>query len=251
MKEFVSFLKYQKSLGIDEVILPKDWQQLMQKRTISKPKRTASKTFPTVSSKAVQSLVLPDDLSKLEKIVSGCVTCRLSQGRTQTVFGVGNPHAQLMFVGEAPGRDEDLRGEPFVGRAGKLLTKIINAMGYERKDIYIANINKCRPPNNRVPLPDEVEACMPYLFKQIELIKPKVMVGLGSHAVKSLLKTDEPISKLRGRFFDFHISSHPESSEGSTVKLMATFHPAYLLRNPSMKKLVWEDMQKVMVLLNK
>ena len=151
------------------------------------------------------------------------------------MFGVGNPHAELMFIGEAPGRDEDLRGEPFVGRAGQLLTKIITAMGYKREDIYIANVVKCRPPQNRGPFPIEVDSCMPYLLKQIELIKPKIIVGLGSYAVKSLLSSEEPISKLRGRFFDFH-----------GVKLMATFHPAYLLRNPNMKKLVWEDMQQVM-----
>ncbi|MBI2026220.1 MAG: uracil-DNA glycosylase [Deltaproteobacteria bacterium] len=185
-----------------------------------------------------RSQLLPSDLEKLEKMVSCCVKCKLCEGRTQTVFGVGNIKSELMFVGEAPGRDEDIRGEPFVGRAGQLLTKIIAAMGYQRHDVYIANVVKCRPPNNRGPFPQEVESCMPYLLKQIELIKPHILVGLGSYAVKSLLNSEEPISKLRGRFFDFH-----------GIKLMATFHPAYLLRNPNMKKFVWEDMQKVIVYL--
>jgi len=177
---------------------------------------------------------LPNALPALEKMVSTCVKCKLSQGRTQTVFGTGNTKADIMFVGEGPGRDEDLQGKPFVGRAGQLLTKIIQAMGFERSDVYIANIVKCRPPNNRGPLPDEVESCTPYLLKQIELIKPKIIVALGSYAARFLLKTETPISKLRGEFFDFH-----------GAKLLPTFHPAFLLRNPNMKRPVWEDMQKV------
>ena len=177
---------------------------------------------------------LPNALPALEKMVSTCVKCKLSQGRTQTVFGTGNTKADIMFVGEGPGRDEDLQGKPFVGRAGQLLTKIIQAMGFERSDVYIANIVKCRPPNNGGLLPDEVESCTPYLLKQIELIKPKIIVALGSYAARFLLKTETPISKLRGEFFDFH-----------GAKLLPTFHPAFLLRNPNMKRPVWEDMQKV------
>ncbi|MBI2608500.1 MAG: uracil-DNA glycosylase [Deltaproteobacteria bacterium] len=193
-----------------------------------------------VSHKRINTQNLPEDLKKCESLVSQCFNCALHKGRTQTVFGTGNTKAELMFVGEGPGRDEDLKGEPFVGRAGKLLTKIIQAMGLERKDVYICNIVKCRPPNNRAPLPKEEEECTPYLLKQIELIKPKIVVALGTSAAQFLLKSDAPISHIRGKFFDFHGS-----------KLLPTFHPAYLLRNPNMKRPVWEDMQLVMKELKK
>ena len=152
------------------------------------------------------------------------------------MFGVGNPRARLVFVGEAPGRDEDLRGEPFVGRAGQLLTEIITkGMKLRREDVYIANVIKCRPPENRNPEPDEVASCEPFLVRQLELIGPEVIVALGKFAVQSLLRTKAPITQLRGRWHDYH-----------GIKLMPTFHPAYLLRNPADKRLVWEDIQKVM-----
>lgn len=173
-------------------------------------------------------------LSELESIAKQCTACRLHQGRTHVVFGVGNPKAELMFVGEAPGRDEDLQGEPFVGRAGQLLTRIIEAMGLKRRDVYIANVIKCRPPNNRNPQEDEIARCEPYLIRQVELIKPRVLVALGTYAAQTLLKTNLPISQLRGRFHSYHGS-----------KLMPTFHPAFLLRNPERKRDVWEDMQIV------
>jgi DNA polymerase len=150
------------------------------------------------------------------------------------VFGVGNPEAELMFVGEAPGRDEDLQGEPFVGRAGQLLTRIIEAIGLRRQDVYIANVIKCRPPNNRNPQEDEIARCEPYLRRQIELVRPRIIVALGTFAAQTLLKTAQPISQLRGRFHTYH-----------GVKLMPTFHPAFLLRNPERKRAVWEDMQLV------
>ena len=153
------------------------------------------------------------------------------------VFGVGNPEADLMFVGEAPGADEDIQGEPFVGRAGQLLTKIIEAIDLKREDVYIANVIKCRPPQNRNPEPDEVETCEPFLFRQIDVIKPKVIVALGTFAARTLLRTLDPISRLRGRQFDYR---------GAT--LIPTFHPAYLLRNPSSKREVWEDMKLVRLL---
>jgi len=155
-------------------------------------------------------------------------------GRKQVVFGVGDPHAQLMFVGEGPGADEDVQGEPFVGKAGQLLTKIIEAIELRRDQVYIANVIKCRPPGNRNPEPDEVEQCEPFLFRQIDAIKPKVIVALGKFAAQSLLRTSEPITRLRGRQYNYR---------GSV--LIPTFHPAYLLRNPSSKRDVWEDMKKV------
>ncbi len=165
-----------------------------------------------------------------------CKLCNL--GRTQIVFGAGNPNADLMFVGEGPGRDEDIQGFPFVGRSGQKLTQIIEAIGLKREDVYIANVIKCRPPENRNPEPDEVEQCEPFLFRQIDTIKPKVIVALGTFAAKSLLKTTDPISRLRGRVFDYR-----------GAKLVPTFHPAFLLRNPSCRREVWEDMKKVRALL--
>jgi DNA polymerase len=168
-----------------------------------------------------------------------CSRCKLHQlGRKQIVFGVGNPNADLMFVGEAPGADEDQQGIPFVGRAGQLLTKIIEAIELTREDVYIANVIKCRPPQNRNPEPDEVETCEPFLFQQIDIIKPKVIVALGTFAARALLRTLDPISRLRGRVYDYR-----------GAKLIPTFHPAYLLRNPASKRDVWEDMKRVRALL--
>ena len=154
------------------------------------------------------------------------------------MFGVGNPRADLMFIGEAPGRDEDIQGEPFVGRAGQLLTKMIESIDLRREDVYIANVIKCRPPENRNPEPDEVASCEPFLFKQIDAIKPKVIVALGTFAVRTLLESDAPISRLRGRVYDYR-----------GAKLVPTFHPAFLLRSPERKRDTWEDMKKVMALL--
>jgi DNA polymerase len=150
------------------------------------------------------------------------------------VFGVGNPDAELMFVGEAPGHDEDIQGEPFVGRAGQLLNRIIEAMGLKRSDVYIANVVKSRPPNNRAPLPEEMEACRPFLLRQIDIVKPKVICLLGAVAVRGLLQSKESITRIRGQFLRWR-----------GILVMPTFHPAYLLRNPNEKRTVWEDMQKV------
>lgn len=174
-------------------------------------------------------------LEEIRKELGDCTRCPLHEGRTHIVFGVGNSHADLMFVGEAPGRDEDIQGEPFVGRAGRLLNKIITAMGMKREDVYIGNINKCRPLNNRAPLPDEVEACLPFITAQIEAIKPKVIVCLGAVAFQNLLQTGEKISQVRGKWREFR-----------GIKVMPTYHPAFLLRNPNMKRPLWEDMQEVM-----
>ncbi|HET9468478.1 MAG TPA: uracil-DNA glycosylase [Vicinamibacterales bacterium] len=179
-------------------------------------------------------------LAAIREDIGECVRCKLcTLGRKQIVFGVGNPNADLMFVGEAPGRDEDIQGIPFVGRAGQKLTQIIEAIGLTREDVYIANVIKCRPPENRNPEPDEVEQCEPFLFRQIDTIKPKVIVALGTFAAKSLLKTTDSISRLRGRVYDYR-----------GAKLVPTFHPAFLLRNPSCRREVWEDMKKVRALLN-
>ncbi len=164
-----------------------------------------------------------------------CTRCPLHGGRTTLVFGVGNPRAELMFVGEGPGGEEDRQGEPFVGRAGQLLTRMIGAMGFERRDVYIANVVKCRPPQNRDPEPDEIEACEPFLKAQIAAIGPRVIVALGRFAVQTLLRDGAPISRLRGRWREYQ-----------GVRLMPTFHPAYLLRNPADKGKAWQDLQLVM-----
>lgn len=168
-----------------------------------------------------------------------CTRCKLhTLGRRQVVFGVGSPRARLMFVGEAPGEEEDKQGEPFVGRAGQLLTKIIEAIGLTRDQVYIANVIKCRPPGNRNPEPDEVATCEPFLFRQIDVIRPRVIVPLGKFAAQCVLRTTDPITRLRGHAFPYR---------GAT--LIPTFHPAYLLRNPSAKRDVWEDMKKVREIL--
>ena len=186
------------------------------------------------------SRMTPD--AQLQQIRSGlgdCTRCKLHAGRTNIVFGVGNPKADLMFVGEAPGRDEDLKGEPFVGRAGQLLTKIIESIDLRREDVYIANVIKCRPPQNRNPERSEVVTCEPFLFEQIDAIKPRVIVALGSFAVKTLLQDDKtPISKARGHVYSYR-----------GAKLIPTFHPAFLLRSPDRKRDVWEDMKKVRTML--
>ena len=175
-------------------------------------------------------------LEELSAFIGNCQRCKLAPRRTNLVFGVGNPNAQLMFVGEAPGADEDARGEPFVGRAGQLLTDIIErGMGIRRSDVYICNVIKCRPPDNRNPEPDEVAACEPFLFRQIDIVRPRAIVGLGTFAVQAVLKVKIPISRLRGNWQDFR-----------GIRFMPTFHPAYLLRNPADKRLVWADIQEVM-----
>jgi DNA polymerase len=170
--------------------------------------------------------------------IGDCRRCKLCDGRANIVFGDGSALARLMFVGEGPGADEDRQGLPFVGRAGQLLNKIIEAMGLRREQVYIANVVKCRPPDNRTPQPDEVAACTPFLFRQIDIIAPAVIVALGSPATQALLETSAGITKLRGSFREFR-----------GIPVMPTFHPAYLLRNPAAKKEVWDDMQKVMTLL--
>jgi uracil-DNA glycosylase len=179
-----------------------------------------------------------DSLEVICGELAGCTRCKLHRRRTNIVFGVGNPHAELVFVGEGPGHDEDVQGIPFVGRAGQLLTQMITAMGIKREDVYIANVVKCRPPENRTPEKDEIATCLPFLMRQLANINPKVIVSLGSVASQALLNTNKSISHFRGQWFDFR-----------GAKLMATYHPAYLLRNPHAKPEVWADLKKVMAFL--
>ena len=177
---------------------------------------------------------LPDDLGTLARLVSECRKCGLCGTRTNTVFADGSPKAKLVFIGEAPGRDENLRGLPFVGRAGQLLDKMIAAIDLRRDEVYICNVLKCRPPENRTPAPDEVEQCLPYLEQQLALVKPALICALGLSAVQALLKTKSSMASLRGRTFDYQ-----------GIPLIPTYHPAALLRNPGLKRDAWEDMQRV------
>jgi DNA polymerase len=176
-----------------------------------------------------------DTLLKIREDIGDCTRCKLHKGRNKIVFGDGSPKAELVFIGEGPGADEDYQGIPFVGRAGKLLTQMIEAIGLQRRDVYICNVVKCRPPENRAPEPDEVTTCSPYLLRQIDVIRPKVIVCLGAVAAKTLLETTRGISQFRGQWLEWR--GH---------KLIATYHPAYLLRNPNAKGEVWKDLQKVM-----
>ncbi len=236
VKDVKTLLEYAKSLGMKEVSIPKN-----AKRAAKSGKNTALKTAKTqVQATPVEGLDDAMELEDVRKVIGNCTRCKLCSGRKNIVFGTGNPNADLMFIGEAPGRDEDIKGEPFVGRAGQLLTKIIEAMNFKREDVYIANIAKCRPPENRNPEPDEVAACIPFLIRQVEIIKPKVIVCLGSVATQNLLGTEEKITTMRGKF---------TSWQG--IPVMPTYHPAFLLRNPNMKRPVWEDMQIVMKKLEK
>lgn len=194
-----------------------------------------SAAAPTPPREAVDDPAAAAELAEFATSIAACDLCRLSQGRTQVVFGVGNPNARLMFIGEGPGRDEDIKGEPFVGRAGELLTDIIKAMKLRREDVYIANAVKCRPPENRNPEPDEMAACRPYLMRQIELIRPEVIVTLGRFGLQTLFEKPIAISSVRGTWMEWN-----------DLRVMPTYHPAYLLRNPAAKKDVWSDMKKVM-----
>ena len=171
------------------------------------------------------------DWGTLRDAVAACTACKLCENRRQTVFGVGNPHAHWMIVGEAPGEQEDIQGEPFVGKSGQLLTKMIEAMGFTRDQVYICNVVKCRPPGNRNPEPEELARCEPFLIRQIELVQPKIILAMGRFAVQSLLRSSEPIGKLRGRVHRYH-----------GVPLIVTYHPAYLLRNLEDKARAWDDL---------
>jgi DNA polymerase len=225
-------LEFFEELGIDGVRLEPQWHARSEPSEPSEPTEP-SEPIPLFASQADALRAVRDDLG------ADCSRCKLhTLGRRQVVFGVGNPEADLMFVGEAPGADEDIQGEPFVGRAGQLLTKIIESIGLRREDVYIANVIKCRPPGNRNPEPDEVEQCEPFLFRQIDTVKPKVIVALGKFAAQCLLRTTDPITRIRGREFKYR-----------DAILIPTYHPAYLLRTPSAKREVWEDMKRVRAIL--
>jgi len=224
-------LQRQQRMGVRFVARP---EVARMTATAMESKKPAPDKLERVSTNSDRGEV--SSLEDLRDDIGDCRRCKLHLGRTHVVFGIGNPNAKLMFVGEGPGRDEDLKGEPFVGRAGQLLTDIITkGMGLTRDAVYIANVVKCRPPQNRNPEPEEVASCEPFLKKQIELIRPKIIVALGKFAVQALLQSKVPITRLRGNWHTY-----------MGIKLMPTFHPAYLLRNPADKKLVWEDIKKVM-----
>jgi uracil-DNA glycosylase len=202
------------------------------------PKTNLLPSAPKVSLFDAVNKVTDDSLLRIREDYGECTRCKLHSTRNKLVFGDGNPKADLVFVGEGPGRDEDAQGLPFVGRAGKLLTQMIEAMGLQRRDVYICNVVKCRPPENRLPEPDEIKTCSPFLLRQLDVIAPKVIVCLGACSAQTLLETNRGISHFRGEWLDFR-----------GRKLMATYHPAYLLRNPAAKADVWKDLQKVMAVL--
>ena len=235
-QDLAEHLRFYQELGVAGVSRDPAWRR----RQASPPESDAASA--SVTPDAVPAVFVrsgAEALAAIREDIGDCTRCKLhTLGRQQIVYGVGNPDADLMFVGEAPGADEDVQGIPFVGRAGQLLTKIIEAIDLQRSDVYIANVIKCRPPGNRNPDPDEVEACEGFLFRQIDSIRPKVIVALGTFAAKALLKTQEPISRLRGRVYEYR-----------GAKLIPTFHPAFLLRSPERKRDVWEDMKKVRALL--
>ena len=244
--QLAEHLRFAAELGVEGISRDPAWRRTGDGRTgdgsplTSQNLQTTPETLVQILPAGTRNLqTTPDTLPMVREEIGECTRCKLHQlGRRQIVFGVGNPNADLMFVGEAPGRDEDIQGEPFVGRAGQLLTKIIEAIGLQRGDVYIANVIKCRPPENRNPEQDEVDTCEPFLVQQIDIIKPKVIVALGTFAARALLRTLDPISRLRGRIYEYR-----------GAKLIPTFHPAYLLRNPSSKREVWEDMKVVRKLL--
>ena len=255
-----SWLRYYEDLGIQGFYRDRAPRQASKAETVAKMHQKETANVPTAIAAppaqvrgAVPKLQLAgrspslfemadrvegDSLERVCSELAGCTRCKLHRRRTNIVFGVGNPHADLVFVGEGPGHDEDVQGIPFVGRAGQLLTQMINAMGLSRDDVYIANVVKCRPPENRTPEKDEIATCLPFLLRQLTNINPKVIVCLGSVAAQALLNTNKAISHFRGQWLDFR-----------GAKLMATYHPAYLLRNPHAKPEVWADLKKVMAFL--
>ena len=215
-------------LGVDGISRDPSWRI-----------RAAAQVAPVQSEPAAaEPETAASGLARVREELGDCTRCKLHRGRRHLVFGVGHPDAELMFVGEAPGEEEDRQGEPFVGRAGQLLTRIIAAIGMRRDDVYIANVVKCRPPRNRNPEPDEIASCAPFLARQIDVVRPRVIVALGAFAVRTLLDTTASVGKLRGRDFEYR-----------GARVVPTYHPAYLLRNPDAKRPVWEDMKRVRTML--
>jgi uracil-DNA glycosylase family 4 len=238
-------------------VVPASWSSKPQSKLREEMAARKSAVAPATTEKDIFEIVtpkpdygVPDPVAALKLIredLGDCTRCKLHKGRTNIVFGVGNPRAELMFVGEGPGADEDAQGEPFVGRAGQLLNNMIRAMGLRREDVYIANVVKCRPPGNRTPERDECETCSPFLMRQIAVIKPKVVVALGAVSAKNLLAINAPMFELRGRFYDF-TPAGARSSDPSWpgARLAVTYHPAFLLRDPRQKGEAWKDLQMVM-----
>ena len=230
---------------------PESREEMAPRKSTVIAKQVDDNIFEVAPAKPEQSV--SDPLAALKIIredLGDCTRCKLhKQGRKQIVFGVGNPHADLMFVGEGPGADEDAQGEPFVGRAGQLLNNMIKAMGIKREDVYIANVVKCRPPGNRTPERDECDTCSPFLMRQIAVIKPKVIVALGAVSAKNLLAINAPMSELRGRFYDFMPTGVRPDPDWQGARLAVTYHPAFLLRDPRQKGEAWKDLQMVMKFL--
>ncbi len=238
-EQLASRINYYRDMGIyDFYRRPVDEAAVPVLAEAAEPEPQATSALTASTAVSAELPVLQDKSVALKAIredIGDCTRCRLHKGRTNLVFGVGNVNADLMFVGEGPGADEDAQGEPFVGRAGQLLNNMISAMGLKREDVYIANVVKCRPPNNRTPEKDECDTCSPFLLRQIDVIKPKVIVALGAVAAKNLLALNDSMANLRGRWYDFRSS-----------RLAVTYHPAYLLRYPRQKAEAWKDLQMVM-----
>ena len=224
---------------------PENREEMAARKSVVVPVVVEDNIFEIAAPKPESGVADPITALKLiREDLGDCIRCKLHKGRTNLVFGVGNPSAELMFVGEGPGADEDAQGEPFVGRAGQLLNNMIKAMGLRREDVYIANVVKCRPPGNRTPEPDECETCSPFLMRQIAVIRPRVVVALGATAAKNLLAMNSSLGDLRGRFYDFKPAGSDSSFPGA--RLAVTYHPAYLLRDPRQKGEAWKDLQMVM-----
>jgi uracil-DNA glycosylase family 4 len=243
MDRLVAHLRFYQELGVTGVSRDPRWRRRDRSEIVTEE--------PTAmeAESAIEPVIVPvtiarsarEALADIRGDIGECTRCKLhTLGRQQIVFGTGSMSAELMFVGEAPGADEDVQGVPFVGRAGQLLTKMIEAMGLRRDDVYIANVLKCRPPGNRNPEPDEIQTCQPFLFRQLASIQPRVVIALGAFAARTLLETQEPISRLRGRVFDFR-----------GAKLIPTFHPSFLLRSPGNKREAWEDLKTALGLLGR
>jgi uracil-DNA glycosylase len=230
--ELADQLQFLKDIGVESLDLGSVREV---PKTVAKKSAAIQAPVQTKVQPPIQASSQPaDSLEAIRADIGDCQRCKLAPTRTNIVFGSGNPSAELVFVGEAPGYDEDQQGLPFVGRAGQLLTKIIESINIKREDVYICNILKCRPPDNRNPEPDEVAACSPFMKRQLASIKPKVVCCLGTFAAQTVLQTQAPISKLRGKFYDM-----------DGMRIIATFHPAYLLRSPDKKREVWEDMKQI------
>jgi len=239
IEDIKGILEFYDALGFERLPIPPLPLNLTEKRVGSKdPSHTSGHVLSAHAEVLPKGYSLPEKkaaLDALRREIGDCHRCKLSKGRKNIVFGEGNPDAALMFIGEAPGREEDIQARPFVGDAGRLLTRLIEKMGFKREDVYIGNIVKCRPPMNRDPEEDEIKTCRQFIDRQIEIISPCVIVSLGRISAQTLINTKTPITRLRGRFYEYR-----------GIPLMPTFHPAYLLRNPRDKRLVWEDAQKVL-----